>query len=127
MFNIFKLNYGQHIIIFFLFSNKNQRRFQWAPHDTPLIKKKFESRAGEWLKQTFKRVRATLVKPAWVNINKWPLMLERWNSQKFKKLCEINKKNRHADAASATTYWRGGSVSMLAHKRKMVSLISALS
>lgn len=99
-----------------------QAEFSWHPAEKHLIRKKFESRAGIWLKNSFSRARERGKPPGWIGKDLWKRLLVKFAEPEFLRTCEKNKRNRVANPESASTMYRGGSKSMMEHHKELVSL-----
>lgn len=98
-----------------------QAEFAWNPADTTTIEKNFKKKASELLRKHLHRARVSERKPKWISQENWEEMKNEWAHESFAEACEKNKNNRLADAASASTIYRGGSISITAHSNRMVS------
>lgn len=85
------------------------------------MRKRFDTRAGDWLKNSFSKARERGKAPGWVGKELWKDLLEKFSNPDFVVLCEKNKRNRSANPDAATTVYRGGSKSVMDHRIGMMS------
>jgi len=86
------------------------------------VEKKFSIVAGKWLRGNLSRAREKRKRPHWIRNNVWEQLLVIWNDENYKKYCEKNRKSR-LDSQGTSLVYRGGSIPMKAHKKRMVSFL----
>ncbi|XP_058733632.1 uncharacterized protein LOC131605272 [Vicia villosa] len=109
-----KLSSNQRDSFFDLF----QKKFSWPPEHKVTVRRNFERRGAAKMSQLLQDVRKDLeYRPGWMGADVWQQLLEHWNSLKFKKASETNKRNRSSmDGASLHT---GGSIPHRLHWKRM--------
>ena len=77
--------------------------------------------ASEWLKKQMYNARKLYTAPLdWMTPPVWEGLQKYWESERFKKQSEANKKNRASSSESSSLVYRGGSVSTAVHVRRRV-------
>src|SRR4051812_35899791 len=99
-----------------------KKKFSWPPEHKVTVRRNFERRGAAKMSQLLQDVCKDLeYRPGWMGADVWQQLLEHWNSLKFKKTSETNKRNRSSmDGASLHT---GGSIPHRLHWKKMVYII----
>ncbi|CAH9077402.1 unnamed protein product [Cuscuta epithymum] len=82
------------------------------------MKKKFKSRASEWLSKNIGRARRDNKKPDWIGEGDWKLLQEYWASDAFKKKSHAGKKNRNSKAGKESQY-HGGRIPVTTHVERL--------
>ena len=100
-----------------------QKKFIWLPEHKVTVRRNFEKKGAAKMSQLMQEVRQNLDdKPGWMGDDVWKQLLVHWNSSKFKKACQTNKRNRCSmDDASLHT---GGSIPHRLHWKRMGCIIS---
>lgn len=69
------------------------------------------------------KARLAAARPLWMAENIWNELWKRWNEcPKFKQRSETNKRSRAVATELGTPPYAGGSISMSAHKQKLVCI-----
>ncbi|XP_058733498.1 uncharacterized protein LOC131605120, partial [Vicia villosa] len=90
----------------------------WPPEHKVTVRRNFEKRGAAKMSQLMQDVRKDLeYKPGWMGADVWQQLSVHWNSLKFKKASETNKRNRSSmDGASLHT---GVSIPHRLHWKRM--------
>lgn len=97
-----------------------QKAYQWHPQHSVQIRKNFETRGGNRLKDMFNLARQNNMRPPWMTENIWNTLQNYWKSPEFKEKSEQAKKNRSSDVDGlGTSLHTGGSIPMTEHKRRL--------
>ncbi|CAH9077947.1 unnamed protein product [Cuscuta europaea] len=94
-----------------------ERKYDCDPCYNNRIKKRFRSRAYEWLSKNIGRARRQNKKPEWICDGDWMLLKEYWGSDSFKKKSAAGKKTRNSQKAKESQY-RGGRIPVSRHVEK---------
>lgn len=96
--------------------------FSWPPEHKDLVRRNFEKRGSAKMVQLMQDARRNLDhKPTWMEECVWAQLKAHWESSKYKRISEINKRNSEsmADASLHT----GGSIPHRLHWKRMVLLV----
>ncbi|XP_058788091.1 uncharacterized protein LOC131662346 isoform X1 [Vicia villosa] len=104
--------------LYLMINAMNKKKFSWPPEHKVTVRRNFERRGAAKMSQLLQDVRKDLeYRPGWMGADVWQQLLDHWNSLKFKKTSETNKRNRSSmDGASLHT---GGSIPHRLHWKRM--------
>ena len=88
------------------------------------IRRIFKKKVGDHMRYVMNKAKRTKEKPDFVTTDDWMELNRTWETEKHKKRCEQNRKNRASSSSdgSASATYAGGSISIGEHRRRMVNL-----
>ena len=89
----------------------------------------FKKKVGDYMRYVINKAKRTKEKPDFVTTDDWIELTRTWETEKHKRRCEQNRKNRassSSDGSTSATY-AGSSISIGEHRRRIVSLFKLVS
>ncbi|CAH9107421.1 unnamed protein product [Cuscuta epithymum] len=116
-----------------LWWNLFKGQFRWTEAQGPAILRAYNARISNWLRPTFRRARASGVRPGWCSEEVWANLVHHWSSDpNFLARSQSGKKNRMSEKA-LETQWHGGRKPQSKHKedlagpeKKKVSILKVI-
>nr|GMD82187.1 putative transposase En/Spm [Ipomoea batatas] len=104
--------------------NEFRKLYKWNPEDEANIQNLFHKKAARRLSDTLSQVRKKLAKgdaqPNWMTDQVLAQYRSIWNTEKFKKTVEKNKRNRNSDCGGlGPSLHTGGSIPITEHRRRL--------
>lgn len=93
-------------------------KFTWPPQHNNLVRRNFEKRGSAKMIQLMQEVRKNLdQKPIWMEECVWAQLKAHWESLKYKRISEINKRN--CESMAGASLHTGGSIPHRLHWKRM--------
>ena len=106
------------LIVFF---TDLQGMYSWDPKDEAWFEKAFDDECSIWLRHNLYNARKLYNAPfKWMTPEIWQSLLQQWETEEFKKKSAQNKANREGSGDTSTIIYRGGSVRMAVHEKRLV-------
>ena len=89
----------------------------------------FKKKVSDHIRYVINKAKRTKEKPDFITADDWIEITRTWETEKHKKICEQNRKNRASSSSdgSASATYAGGSISISEYRRRMLSLFKLVS